>query len=131
MSKGKILVVDDEPDFLKVIRLRLEAEDYEVLTAADGEDALEKIKQNQPKAVLLDILMPGIGGLKTLEAIRKQNKELPVFMLTAFCNEERFKEAKDLGASGFIVKANDLKEQIADITGLLRLSSKYKGKETT
>ena len=130
MANEKILVVDDEPDFLKVMKLRLEANNYEVITAGDGEEALEKIKQHQLKAVLLDILMPGFDGLKTLEIIRKQNKDLPVFIITAFCNEERFKQARELGASGFIVKANDLKKQIADITGLLRLSSKYKAQSS-
>lgn len=131
MANEKILVVDDEPDFLKVMKLRLEANNYEVITASDGQEALEMIKQHPLKAVLLDILMPGFDGLKTLEIIRKQNKDLPVFIITAFCNEERFKQARELGASGFIVKANDLKKQIADITGLLRLSGKYKAQQAT
>jgi len=128
MAKKKILVVDDEPDFLKVIRNRLESMDYEVVTAADGKEALEKIRTDLPDAVLLDIMMPVLDGIKTLKEIRKQDKVLPVFMLTAASDTERFKAAKDLNASGFIVKTADLKIEISNIANILNLADKYKGK---
>ncbi|MDP3730551.1 MAG: response regulator, partial [Candidatus Omnitrophota bacterium] len=62
MAKRKILIVDDEPDFLEVMRARLEANNYEVTTVANGEEALIRIKNNKPDAVLLDIMMPGMDG---------------------------------------------------------------------
>ena len=126
-KRKKILVVDNEPDFLEVIRIRLEAEGYEVITAANGKEALSKIKRENPDAVLLDILMPKLDGLQTLKRIRKQNKNLPVFMLTAFSNGKRFKQAKKLKSSGFIVKTSSIKKELENITRILKLSDKYRG----
>ncbi|MFA4889353.1 MAG: response regulator [Candidatus Omnitrophota bacterium] len=118
MVKKKILVVDDEPDYLELIKARLEANYYEVITASNGKEALEKIKNDKPDAVFLDILMPQFDGLETLEEIRKQNKNLPVFIITAFSNEERIKLAKKLGVSDFIVKTSDLGEVIGNIASI-------------
>ena len=84
MEKKKILVVDDEPDFLEVITVRLEENDYEVITASNGNDAFKKIKEDKPDAVLLDILMPGMDGLKLLRMIRKVDEKLPIYIITAF-----------------------------------------------
>jgi len=128
MDKKKILVVDDEPDFLNLIKIRLEASDYDVITALDGISALDKVKSDNPDAVLLDIQMPGMDGLEVLKRIRQVDNTLPVFMITAFSSDERFKLANKLNASGFIVKTSNLKEEIERITGILRLSDNYKGK---
>jgi two-component system alkaline phosphatase synthesis response regulator PhoP len=127
MRKNKVLVVDDEMDFLEMIRLRLEANNYEVVTASDGEEALKEVRRDKPDVVLLDILMPGIDGFEVLKKIRMEHKDLPIFIITAFSNEERFKLANKLNASGFIVKTDDLKKQIENITSALGLSNKYKG----
>lgn len=121
----KVLVVDDEQEFLGILSVRLEAEGYEVVTAMDGEEGLRKVKSEKPDVVLLDIQMPKQDGLKTLEKIRKFSKRLPVYMLTAFSNPERFKLAGKLSASGFLVKNGDLKRQVADIASSLRLSAKF------
>ena len=129
MPNKKILVVDDELDFLKLMKMRLEANDYEVITAANGKEALDLIKFRKPDAVLLDILMPGMDGLQVLKIIRKHDKDLPVFMVTAFSNIERFEAANKLGASGFIVKSNDLKKEIENITSAIMLSDKFKGQK--
>lgn len=129
MGKKKILVVDDEVDFIEVIRLRLEANDYEVVTAFNGEDALKKIKDEKVDAVLLDILMPGIDGLEVLRRIRKIDENLPVYIITAFSTEERFKMANKFGASGFIVKTDDLNKQIKSINSALDIADRYRGKK--
>ena len=126
--KRKVLLVDDEIDFLEMLRMRLDASGYDVLTATNGEDALEKIRKEKPDAVLLDVLMPGLDGLTVLKKIRKEDKNLPVYIITAFSNEERFKVANKLGASGFIVKTDDLKKEIDNITTALNISDKYKAK---
>jgi len=125
--KKKILVVDDEPDFLKVITIRLKANNYRVITATSGKEALKKIKQEKPDAVLLDILMPKLDGLETLKKIRKQNKGLPVYIITAFSTEERLKLARKLNASGFIMKTSSLKKEVENITAALRMADKYHG----
>ena len=130
MAKRKILIVDDEPDFLEVMRTRLEANDYEVATAANGEKALDYVKNDKPDAVLLDILMPGIDGLEVLRRIRKMDDSLPVYIITAFSTDERFKAANKLGASGFIVKTDDLAKEVENITSALDMSARFhkKGK---
>lgn len=125
VGKKKILVVDDEPDFLEVITARLEENDYEVITASNGNDAFKKVKEGKPDAVLLDILMPGIDGLKLLRMIRKVDEKLPIYIITAFSTEERFKMANKFGASGFIVKTNDLSREIDNITAALDMSGRY------
>jgi CheY-like chemotaxis protein len=126
-KKKAILVVDDEIEFLKMIRMRLEANGYEVVTATDGLEALEKVKKYKLDAVLLDILIPGMSGLDVLKQIRKDNKDLPVFIITAFSNEDRFELANKFNASGFIVKTSDLQQEVDNITSILRIADKYKG----
>ncbi|UCB57595.1 MAG: response regulator [Candidatus Omnitrophota bacterium] len=123
--KKKILVVDDEPDFLKIITMRLEANNYQVITAPSGKEALKKIKQEKPDVVLLDILMPKLDGLETLKKIRAQNKKLPVYIITAFSTEERLKLARKLSASGFIMKSSNLKKELEHISAALRMSDRY------
>jgi CheY-like chemotaxis protein len=128
MAEGeskKILVVDDEPDFLEVIRVRLEANNYRVVTAVNGKEAMAKLKKEKPDAVLLDILMPKVDGLETLKKIRKQDENLPVFIITAFSNEERFKLARKFKASGFIRKTSSLQKEVENITTVLRMADKY------
>ena len=126
MGKKKILLVDDEPDLQKSIKVRLEHDGYEVSVASSGEEALEKYAQEKPNAVLLDIMMPGINGLEVLEKIREADKDIPVFITTAFTSEERFKMANKLNATGFILKTGNFKDQVANISEAIRLSEKYK-----
>ena len=128
MSK-KVLVVDDEVDFLEVIKLRLEANGYDVTTAQNGDYALKIINKEKISAVFLDILMPGMDGLEVLKRIRKIDANLPVYMITAFSTEERFKTANKLGASGFIVKTDDLDKQIKSVTSVIDMADKYRGKK--
>jgi len=120
MAKIKILLVDDEPMFLEMLKTRLEFLDCEVITASNGEEALDKIEKDNPHAVLLDILMPVLDGMATLEMIRKKDKNLPVFMLTAFSSQNRINKAKMLGATGFLFKDGELKIEIGDIVNQLR-----------
>lgn len=125
-TKKKILLVDDEPDFVELIKHRLEANDYQVAVAINGKAALDTLGREKFDAVLLDILMPELDGLEALKDIRKTDKELPVFMLTAYSDKPKFKRANQLGASGYIVKTSDLQKEIENVTGILRLSDKYK-----
>lgn len=125
MSAKKILVVDDDIEFSELIKLRLQANNYEVITASSGREALDFLREKRPDAVLLDILMPGADGLETLKKIRKFDKRLPVFIITAFSNEERFRLANKFAASGFIVKTSDLKKEVENITSALNISQRY------
>lgn len=126
MDKKTIFVVDDEPDFLEVIKIRLESSGYEVVVFNNGKDVLERLKKSRPDAVLLDILMPKSDGLTILKKIRSEYSDLPVFIITAFSNQERFELAKKLNASGFIVKTGDLKTEIENITSSLQVADKFR-----
>ncbi len=125
MDRKRIFVVDDEPDFLNMIKIRLEAGDFNVGIFDNGHDLLERLKKDKPDAILLDILMPNLDGLATLKEIRKSHKDLPVFIITAFSNKERFELAKKFSASGFIVKTGDLKREVENITNILRVADKF------
>ena len=126
MAKKRILVVDDEVDFLEILKKRLESEGYEVVTASDGKQAIEKVKKVRPDAVLLDIMMPEINGIDVLTMIREEDKELPVFMVTAFSNEERLKLANKLNASGYIIKTSDLKKELEKMKSMIEIADKNK-----
>lgn len=126
MARKKILIVDDEIDFLQLLKARLEANDYDVVSAMNAKEALEKFKKEKPDALMLDIMMPEVSGLEVLKAIRKDDARLPIFIITAFSNEERFKVANQFNASGFIMKTNDLQKEIDNITSSLEVAAKYK-----
>ena len=125
-KKKKILLVDDEIEFIEMFKTRLEANDLEVVTASQGDEALEKFKDEKPDALLLDILMPGMDGLEVLRRIRQDDKKVPIFIITAFSNEERFKVANQYNASGFIIKTADLKTEVVNIKNAIEISSKYR-----
>jgi two-component system, OmpR family, alkaline phosphatase synthesis response regulator PhoP len=130
MAKKKILVVDDEVDFAEIMKTRLEASDYEVVLANNGREALNMVKSEKPDAVLLDIMMPEIDGLAVLKQIRTDHPRMPVFIVTAFSNEERIKIAGKLDASGFIVKSQrDIAGEIKNITSAIEMADKYKGRK--
>ena len=123
----KILIVDDEVDATNMMRIRCEASGYKVLVANNGKDALEIVKKDKPDAVLLDIMMPEVDGLSVLKKIRSEDARLPVFLVTSFSSESRKMIAKDLNASGFIVKGQqDMSEELKGITKIIDIANKYK-----
>ena len=128
MAGRKILLVDDEVDFLDLMKTRLEANGYEVITANNGKDALDRFKNDKPDALLLDVMMPELDGLSVLKAIRAQDAVIPVFIVTAFSNEERVKAAGQLNATGFIVKTRDLGREVKNITAAIEIAEKFRGK---
>ncbi|HZQ19412.1 MAG TPA: sigma-54 dependent transcriptional regulator [Terriglobales bacterium] len=104
-EKSKILLVDDEPGMQRYIKTLLEVEDHQVETAATGEQALELVQQGlQPNLVLLDLLMPGIDGLETLEALRKLQPTVKVVMLSCVNETKKVVQAMRLGAVDYITK---------------------------
>jgi CheY-like chemotaxis protein len=126
MAKKKILVVDDEVDFLELAKARLEANGYDVISTSNGNTVLDLIKKEKPDGVMLDIMMPDMDGLGILKAIRSGNPHLPVFLITAFSNEERRSIADKFNATGFILKTNDLQAELNSINTLIDGASKRK-----
>jgi DNA-binding response OmpR family regulator len=104
----KILVVDDESHIVRLLKKYLASKKYEVYTATNGMEAIEKVKEVNPHIVLLDILMPGMGGMDCLKEIKKINPKTVVVMITAVIDEELAIRALQLGADDYITKPLDL-----------------------
>src|SRR5579863_9521883 len=102
---AKILLVDDEPGMLRYIKTLLEVDDYKVETATTGEEALERVDKGlQPDLILLDVLMPGIDGLQTLEQIRQKQSNVKVVMLSCVSDTRKVVQAMKLGAQDYLTK---------------------------
>jgi len=111
----KILLVDDEQDFLDVMSERIEARGMEVTTAESAATALKQVETGGFDAIILDLMMPGMDGLETLKAIKKKNPDLQVILLTGHATIEKGIEAMKLGAMDFIEKPADLDKLTAII----------------
>jgi DNA-binding response OmpR family regulator len=105
----RVLVVDDEPDFIELLREFLTAKGYEVIAASNGEEALRKVKEDRPHLILLDVRMPKMNGLEVLKQVREIDHEVGVIMVTAVNEEETGRQALKLGAFDYITKPLDLK----------------------
>jgi two-component system, OmpR family, KDP operon response regulator KdpE len=119
MSAGRILVVDDDPQIRRVMRVTLTGQGYEVDDAKSGEAALEKLREQRFDLVLLDMNMPGIGGLETCREIRAQS-EISIIMLTVRDSESDKVEALDAGADDYVTKPYNAPELLARIRAGLR-----------
>ena len=119
MSAGRILVVDDEPQIRRTLRTALTAAGYEVDDARTGEQALEKVREYRPDLVLLDINMPGMGGLAACRTIRADTG-VGIIMLTVRNSEQDKIEALDAGADDFVTKPFSTPELLARIRAALR-----------
>lgn len=124
MSKGKILIVDDEVHILELLRYNLESNGYHVIEADTGEKALEQLEDRTIQLVLLDLMLPGIDGLEVLRKIRenKEIKKLPVIMLTAKNKEFDTVIGLELGADDYIGKPFGVHELLARIKAVMRRS---------
>ena len=104
----KILVVDDEIEVCNVLKEFLTLKKYEVETALDGVTALKMVEEFNPHIVLLDIIMPGMGGIDVLKEIKTINPKIGIIMITAVVDEEIAKRMIQLGAYDYITKPIDL-----------------------
>jgi len=105
----KILLVDDEPDIVELLKLRLETNGYEVITAYDGVACLEKVKTDAPDVILLDLVMPGMDGYQVCHRLKEslKTKDILVILFTASYSESMADKVEDLGAFDYIVKPFD------------------------
>lgn len=125
MSKIKVLIVDDEPDFLSLMQERIGSWGYEVLLAPEGKSALVMIKEKFPDIVILDFFMPGMDGVEVLRRIREFDKKIPVIMFTAHAEIKNIKGAQELGVSAFIPKLSDYSTDIqASLRSVLDMAQK-------
>ena len=119
MTAGRILVVDDEPQIRRVLRATLTSRGYEVVDARSGEEALGALRESRFNLVLLDINMPGIGGLETCREIRASS-EIAIIMLTVRDAEADKVAALDAGADDYVTKPFSTPELLARIRAALR-----------
>ncbi len=121
MGSMKILVVDDERAVRESLRRALELEGYEIELAADGIEALHRLEsEEQPDAVILDVLMPGLDGLEVCRRVRREGNRVPVLMLTARDEVENRVAGLDAGADDYVTKPFALEELLARMRALLR-----------
>ena len=122
MTKKNIFVVEDEEDILELLRYHLTREGYNVITATDGEDAVRAIPRKMPDLILLDLMLPGLGGLDVCRAIKKDAKTagIPIVMVTAKDEESDVVTGLELGADDYITKPFSMKVLIARVRAVLR-----------
>jgi DNA-binding response OmpR family regulator len=114
-----ILVVDDEPRYVRLMEANLTSEGYQVLKALNGQEAVEIVAENHPDLVLLDIMMPGVDGFVACERIREFSN-VPIIVVTAKGEERDRVKGLDLGADDYIVKPFSATELLARVRSVLR-----------
>ncbi|HLE73187.1 MAG TPA: response regulator transcription factor [Anaerolineales bacterium] len=115
----RILVVDDEPRFVRLVEANLQTEGFEVIKAASGQEALDLTVAKKPDLILLDVMMPEMDGFQALERIREFSTA-PIIMLTAKGDEEHKVRGLNLGADDYVVKPFSANELIARVQAVLR-----------
>ncbi len=118
--KGKILVVEDDPSILRGLQLNLGMEGYAVRSAMDGEKGLELARSEHPDLLLVDVMLPKMGGLELIRALRAEDSEVPILVLSAKGQEADKVVGLQLGADDYIVKPFALQELLARIAAALR-----------
>ena len=118
-EKRLVLVVDDEPRMVRFVQMNLELEGYRVSTASGGLEALDRVREEIPDLVLLDIMMPEMDGYETLERIR-QVSSVPVIMLTVKAEEEDKVRGLELGADDYVTKPFSPRELMSRVKAALR-----------
>lgn len=121
MGINKILLVDDDKTLLDVLRYNLEKENYEVITAADGIQALEQARSEKPDLIILDIMLPGLSGLEVCRILRR-DITVPILMLTAKTEEVDKVVGLELGADDYMTKPFSVRELMARVSAMLRRS---------
>lgn len=122
MSELKVLNVDDEPQARRAVKIALVARGFEVFEAASGEEALEKLRAEDPDVVLLDVNMPGMNGIETCRAMRECS-DVPIIVLSVRKVGKEKAEAFEAGADQYITKPFDVEELIARIHAVRRRTS--------
>ena len=117
--RKKVLVIEDNPYTSDMIRKYLSRNDYDVLTASDGQEGLHLAREENPDLILLDLMLPGMDGIEVCRTLREESP-VPIIMLTARVEEEDRVAGLELGADDYITKPFSLKELIARIRAVLR-----------
>jgi len=120
----KVLVVDDEPHIVELVAYHLEREGFTVVTAADGVEALEKVEEEGPDVVVLDVMLPGLDGFSVCQRIRRRHA-VPIILLTARTAEDDRVFGLDVGADDYVTKPFGARELVARVKAVLRRARRY------
>ena len=114
-SKPRVLIAEDDPDTLVILRVNLSAAGIEPILASDGRTALARIVNEKPDAVLLDVLLPGIDGWQVLEELHAKGDPVPIVMCSAKDNIHDLQRARELGAVAYLTKPFDI-DRLVEVT---------------
>jgi two-component system alkaline phosphatase synthesis response regulator PhoP len=128
MADKKVLVVDDDVKTVELVRLYLDRDGYQVLTAYDGVEALRLAHENYPDLIVLDLMLPDIDGLEVCRTLRRES-DVPIIMLTARTTDQDKLTGLDLGADDYITKPFSPKELVARVRAVLRRLPGERGPE--
>ena len=126
MVKEKILVIDDEEDILELVRFNLTKEDYQVLCASSGEKGLKLVSSEHPDLIILDLMLPGLGGLEVAGRLKEKalSRTIPIIMLTAKGEEADIVAGLEMGADDYVTKPFSPRVLVARVRAVLRRESK-------
>jgi len=122
VQNKKILVCDDEPQLVDLLKVRLEANNYNVITAIDGFEAIEKARNNNPDLIILDLMLPKLNGYKVCRMLKFDDKykHIPIIMFTARASQEDKKTGRETGADAYITKPFEPKLLLDKIKELIK-----------
>jgi two-component system, chemotaxis family, chemotaxis protein CheY len=123
---ARVLIVDDSPFMISTIKTILESDKHAIIgTAKSGEEAIGLCSELNPDLVMMDILMPGSGGLNALDIIKKARPDIKVIMVTSFGQESKIQEAKEKGASAYIRKPFKKEDILSTVNNVLSAASSH------
>ena len=127
-TKNRILVVEDQAAIVNMVRMRLEANNYEVITAADGQEGLDKARKENPNLIILDIMLPKMDGYKVCQLLKAdpRYKKIPIIISTGRTQQELRKLGKEVAADAYISKPFEAKLLLSKIKLLLEKKEEWK-----
>jgi len=121
VDRKKILVVDDEPDLVDMVKMRLEANGYEVIIAYNGQEALDKARSEKPDLIILDLMMPKMDGFHVCGLLKRDMRfsKMPIVIFTARAQQEDIIMSQEAGADAYLMKPFEPKALLGKISELL------------
>jgi len=118
----RILIVDDEPQLVEMVKMRLEANNYEVIVAHDGMEALEKARKGEPDLIILDLMLPKLDGYQVCRMLKfdRALSKIPIIMLTALGKKEDREWGKKVKADAYIIKPFNAEELLERVARLIK-----------
>ena len=122
MNKVKVLIIDDEPELVEMVSLRLEANDYQVISASDGQEGLDRARTEKPDLIILDLMLPKIEGYKVCRLLKfdEKYKNIPIILFTSRAQESDIKLGGEVGADAYITKPFEPDMLLAKVSELLK-----------